>query len=441
MKNNLTIIILLVVSISIGRINAQDTCLTNVTLGISFPPVADASQMSFSKTHLDILGVNKIRFAESWALREPVQGNFNWAPLDDRINWAYNNNYEILLTIQSNAPAWACSPVQNSQSCVFNDNNDFKSYIDSLLQRYSGKISKIQFGNEWQSDFWYIGNAGDFIAANNVLYNSVQINSPSTKVVLGGFSTISLRFLAGCNGYVTSFYDDDGIYYDSSYLITNCPKPAIQDIKIRIDSVLQFALYDILDLHFYDDVEQWDEYYANFSDTITKPIIVTEFGGPNMNYENYSESFQTNRLYQYIKKLDSLQIQEAYYFKLVEGTSNPAHSTSGLIADTTLIEKSSYYLFKSFIDCSTLVNEFENKSKIHIYPNPFSQQTILQSDTPLDNVTFTLVNCFGQVVSEIKNINGQTIVLLLDNLAEGLYFAQLTEYDRIIARTKLIKID
>jgi hypothetical protein len=244
--------------------------------------------------------------------------------------------------------------------------------------------------------------------------------------------------LAGCNGYVTSFYDDDGNYYDSSYLITNCPTSAIQNVKIRIDSVLKFALYDVLDLHLYDDVELWDEYYANFSDSITKPIIVSEFGGPNMNYENYSESFQTNRLYQYIKKLDSLQIQEAYYFKLVEGTSNLAHSTSGLISDTTLIEKSSYYLFKSFIDCLTFVNEFENKSEIHIYPNPFSNQAILQSDTPFNNVTFTLVNCFGQTVSEIKNINGQTTILSFDNLAGGLYFVKLTENNRIIGKAKLL---
>jgi hypothetical protein len=61
-----------------------------------------------------------------------MQGQFNWAPLDDRINWAYNNGYDILLTIQSNGPDWACSGVQNDRSCVF-DNNYFKIYIDALL--------------------------------------------------------------------------------------------------------------------------------------------------------------------------------------------------------------------------------------------------------------------------------------------------------------------
>ncbi|HBK70095.1 MAG TPA: hypothetical protein DDZ39_00290 [Flavobacteriaceae bacterium] len=328
--------------------NQDDTYLEHVSLGISFPPVADAQQRTFTKPHLDNLQVKKIRFGENWSFREPTQGNFNWQPFDDRINWAYNNGYEILLTIQSNGPDWACSATQNTRSCVFNDNNDFKNYIDLLLQRHPNKISKIQFGNEWQSDYWYIGTAADFVEANNILYTSVQENSPNTKVVLGGFTAISLRFLAGCNGKVSSFRDDEGVLYDTNFLATHCPTPIIQDVITRINTVLQNAQYDIIDLHFYDDVEQWDDYYLNFLEMTTKPIIVTEFGGPNMNYETYSDKFQAERLHQYIKKIDSLQITEAYFFKLVEGTNNPAHAKSGLIENPSLVEKPAYHIFKSF---------------------------------------------------------------------------------------------
>jgi hypothetical protein len=171
----------------------NNTCLVNSEIGISFPTVADASQRSFAKTHLDSLGIKKIRFAEEWSLREPTQGIFNWGPLDNKISWVINNNYELLFTIQSNGPVWACGQ-QNTKSCVFLNNNDFKNYIDSLLLRYPNQIDKIQFENEWQSDFWYVGNAQEFIDANNILYNSVKTLSPSTKVVLGGFTTISLRF-------------------------------------------------------------------------------------------------------------------------------------------------------------------------------------------------------------------------------------------------------
>lgn len=438
MKNILIIILLITLII---KSNAQnDTCLNNLTLGISFPPVADGTQRAFAKTHLDLLGIEKIRFAENWVLREPTQGNFNWQPLDDRINWAYNNGYEILLTIQSNAPSWACSPLQNGQSCVFNDNNDFKTYIDSLLQRHPNKINKIQFGNEWQSDYWYIGNANNFIQVNNILYNSVQTYSVNTQVVLGGFTTSSLRFMAGCNGYVNSFYEDDGTYYDASYLATNCPTQEIQDVKNRIDSVLQYAQYDIIDLHFYDDVEQWDEYYLNFADTISKPIIVSEFGGPNMNYEPYSDAFQTDRLYQYIKKLDSLQILEAYFFKLVEGTANPAHSASGLIDDTTLLEKPAYYLFKSFVSCSTFIYVYDYGKKIRFYPNPMRDYTTIefQNINQQNEITISVYEINGRIVKHISNIYKNYYILEKGSLTSGFYFVKVRNQRGVIARGKLI---
>ena len=33
----------------------------------------------------------------------------------------------------------------------------------------------------------------------------------------------------------------------------------------RIASIMTYSLIDIYDIHLYDDVEQWDEYFANVS--------------------------------------------------------------------------------------------------------------------------------------------------------------------------------
>jgi hypothetical protein len=435
------IIIYLITIICSASLSAQtDTCLINSEIGISFPPVADAVQRDFAKTHLDSLGIKKIRFAENWALREPAPGVFNWTPLDERISWAVANNYEILLTIQSDGPNWACG-LQNPQSCVFNDNNDFKNYIDSLLLRYPNQIDKIQFGNEWQSDFWYVGNAQEFVEANNVLYNSVQTNSPTTEVVLGGFTTISLRFFAGCNGDVESFYDDDGVLYDSTFLADNCTSTAIVEVNNRIDSVLSYASYQILDIHLYDDAEQWDEYYSNFSDTIAKPIIVSEFGGPNMNLEPYSEAYQANRLFQYVKKLDSIGISEIYYFKLVEGTANPAHSTSGLIEDTTLIAKPAYSVIKSFIECTSLGFEYDDdiEKQIKLYPNPAKNWISLEFENPFNtSVELQIFSANGQLVFEKSGISDNLFFLKTVDFESGLYFIQVKSDYEIIGNGKLI---
>lgn len=426
---------------SLNAFNQSDTCLQSLELGISFPPVSGQVERNFTKPHLDNLGVQKIRIGENWKNREPSQGNFNWSPLEDRLFWADNNHYKVLLTIQSNGPSWACSPLSNNQSCVYNNNTDFKNYLDSLLIKYGDKIDKIQFGNEWQSDFWYIGNANDFVEANNILYHSVQENAPHIKVVLGGFTTISLRFMAGCNGFVNSFYDDDGNFYDQAFLQSNCNTPALQNILNRIDTVLSFAQYDILDIHLYDDSDQWDEYYYNFIDTITKPIIVSEFGGPNINIEPNSDNYQMDRLYSYIKKLDSLEISEAYFFKLVEGTNNPAHATSGLIDGTNLNEKPIYYLFKSFIGCSSFINNFFPYQVIMFQPNPMTIQTTIQFKKAISNEPsiLNIFNINGKIVRTIVlNLSENTYIIDKKELSIGTYFVEITNNNTILGKGKLI---
>lgn len=342
---------ILIISISCNKDKKIDHLgdfnITNLELGISFPPVENNSKRKKTEKLLSDLKVKKIRFAEEWAFREPTEGNFSWESLDDRINWASDNNYEVLLTIQSNGPDWACIGLSNDNSCVF-DTISFKNYIETLLKRYDGKIAKIQFGNEWQAEYWYVGSSLDFVSANNILYQAVQTYSPTTQVVLGGFTTISLRYMAGCNGKIDSFYDDEGEFYDNAYLNANCGGTEITKVLNKIDFVMANAHYNWLDLHFYDDVENWGIYLEHFKTLTTKPILVSEFGGPNSNYEDDSDENQSARLYDYIVTLDSLQITEAYYFKLVEGTKNEAHIKSGLMKGAFNRKKTSYYVFKRF---------------------------------------------------------------------------------------------
>lgn len=337
-------------SCSKDNYNAETTPIVNnkinFNLGISFPPVSDNEQRTFAKPLLNELNVNIIRFGENWSLREPEEGNFNWTPLDNKLNWAENNGIEVLLTIQSNGPDWACSSQKNSNSCVFNDNEKFKNYIEQLLQRYPNKIAKIQFGNEWQSNFWYTGSAQDFVTVNNIVYHSIQQYSPNTKLVLGGFTTISLRFMAGCNGLLDEFYDDEGNLYNREFLNKNCNKTEYQFIKNRIDYVLQNALYDIVDIHLYDDAENWSIYFRNIKKIVQKPIIISEFGGPNVNIEPITEQYQSERLKLYINTINNMNIEQAYFFKLIEGTNNPTHIKSGLINSPELTKKLSYFTFK-----------------------------------------------------------------------------------------------
>ena len=84
------------------------------------------------------------------------------------------------------------------------------------------------------------------------------------------------------------------------------------------------------------------------------------------------------------------------------------------------------------------VSEVENKIHLTISPNPFSTSTNLQSDQFLNNATLTVYNSIGQQVKQIKNIFGQIVILMRDNLPVGLYYIQLTADNKIFSTDKLI---
>lgn len=346
---------------------------SNLKLGISYPPVSDKKQRTFTINHLQKLQTNQIRFSEHWIYREPQKGSFKWESMDERIEWVRNNNLSLLLTIESNGPDWACdSSKQNEKSCVYTNTEDFSNYVGALLQRYPNQISKIQFGNEWMSNFHYIGSAEEFVRFNNILFKQVKKYSPQTKVVLGGFTTSSLRALAGCDKNISFFYIDDVLWCNQDLFLcegtfidipNTCTSTGGVAVFGRISSVLEKARYDIVDLHFYDDVENWGKYYQTIKSKTNKPIIVTEFGGPYISEcnesksdctlgkiekeKNYSDEYHAQRVAQYINVLSTLDIDEAYYFKLVESESvNPTHIKSGLI-DNQLNEKIGYFVFKA----------------------------------------------------------------------------------------------
>jgi hypothetical protein len=328
--------------------------LTNLSLGLSFPPVKNSEERAFTLEQLEALGIEHIRIAEDWSYREPTEGEFKWEPLDKRIEWVTQNEISLLLTIQSNGPAWACDPGQrNERSCVYRNPGDFETYISELLLRYPDQIEKIQFGNEWASDYWYPGTAEEFAIFNNILYQAVKQYSPRTEVVLGGLSTDQVRVLAFCQGVIEEYYRIDGelIGKRDDQI---CSSEDFTDFVERLDYVIQNAEYDLIDFHFYDDAEAWPLYFQAAFERFPEPypVIISEFGGPNLYWEQpYSDQLQAERLEEYLNILSEMEVSEAYYFKLVQSYSaHPSHHESGLFRelDGGLIAKPAFFVFQGF---------------------------------------------------------------------------------------------
>lgn len=93
--------------------------------------------------------------------------------------------------------------------------------------------------------------------------------------------------------------------------------------------------------------------------------------------------------------------------------------------------------------CTFLTSESitENHNGNHIYPNPFSSKTTLTINRNIKDVTLTIYNSFGQQVSQIKNVNEQSVVIQRNGLPAGIYFVQLKEQNILIASEKIIIVD
>ncbi len=324
-------------------------------LGISYLPVGNAQELKFSEEHLKKLHVSHIRFSLHWKHREKTQGKIDWTNLDRRIRFVTKNSLSLLLTIESDGPSWATAK-RNKKSATYDDQDAFKSFVESLCKRYPNKIARIQFGNEWQSQWWFVGTAETYIKYSNIVFDMVKKHSPKTEYVLGGFSIGALQELAVMAGRIKTVYLPSKRRFATGAEITQWRESQdAEDKLLRIKKVLAQARYDVLDIHLYDDVENWGTYIDVFKDLVKKTspkgtlsknsLIVSEFGGPNLSYETYTDAYHRKQLGKYIQAIWDAGILDAYYFKLVESKdANPAHRKSGLI-DSKLKEKPGYFLF------------------------------------------------------------------------------------------------
>jgi len=327
-----------------------------------------AQELQYSIDIMKDLGINKSKIWENWILRQPSPTETSWAGLDMRVNGLYEAGQDIILIIQpagikDGELSWYCEPTgANINSCIFKPEHedDFGLYIESIMKRYPGKIDKIEFHNEWDSDYHFLGTKEDYVKYTNLLYDAVKKNSPDTIVSLGAITKTPLLYLAGCRlDLIGEFYDKNGNLISEAQKQAWCNDPETIAMYEKVAYAFANAKYDMVDIHLYDDPQYWDKYYQALEtlNNRNRPVIVTEFGGPwqdDKRIDPYDESVQASELIRYLDKLVELPIVEAYYFRMIEGSGERInHILTGLMkveeGKTYPIKKLNYDVFKDFI--------------------------------------------------------------------------------------------
>ena len=320
-----------------------------IKAGLSFPPFANSRQREFTLNAMQDMGIDRIRIAIDWRNREPVQGSFFWEPMDQRMQMAKDSSIKVFLTILSVGPEWASLPSGKDGANLF-DEDALKGFFEAILSRYD-TIDKIQFGNEWEAGkdgYTERESLKKFVHYTNMLYEVVQEHSPQTQVVLGGLTR--LFPLMEKFGNATEKLDFSNLQLSRSWsrelLLKRIEKDreAYESMQIQqnIMYVLEHALYDVLDVHLYDDAENWQAYLSVLPKDV--PIVVSEFGGPSSEFEQTDHKYHAKRMDAYIDAIESLPITEAYYFKLVDSAES-YHKHSGLYTKS-LRKKPAYQVFE-----------------------------------------------------------------------------------------------
>lgn len=92
----------------------------------------------------------------------------------------------------------------------------------------------------------------------------------------------------------------------------------------------------------------------------------------------------------------------------------------------------------ALFNSSSSIGEIAKNALFNTAPNPFSVETTIHSTNFIYNASLTIYNSFGQKVKQMDNLSGKTIVFNRDNLADGIYYWQLTQENKTIGSDKLV---
>ncbi len=82
-----------------------------------------------------------------------------------------------------------------------------------------------------------------------------------------------------------------------------------------------------------------------------------------------------------------------------------------------------------------------HQAQILVYPHPFSSEAVVRAEHPFENAVLTIINSYGQIIRQMNNVYGETILLQRDDIVSGLYFVRITQNDTIVASCRLVVAD
>lgn len=126
---------------------------------------------------------------------------------------------------------------------------------------------------------------------------------------------------------------------------------------------------------------------------------------------------------------------------LTTAKNTPVQLNSANLFSNITFEMSGGGINSTFCWTSEIDEKFNLNSMISIYPNPFSESTMLEFENGIKNARIILTNSFGQVVMEKSNFTGNKIQINRSHLPSGIYSISVFDKEKIVSSGRLIIID
>lgn len=343
-------ILLMSIPLLLSSCQKEDIPIISISMpiGISFPAISTKEYQDLSIEHLKALHIDKIKMEVNWQFIEKEIGQYTWETLDYRINTFIENDIEIFLSVASNLPE--VYQTSNNDEISLTHQAAFESFITKLVFRYQDKITKIQFGNEWDNpEEGYTHSTDDFIGLTNSLYTITKSIKPTLNVVLGAMTSGYLYYQL-FETYGLDIERENRKLIDADQRLDSFMNRMntwiSEGLDTRIDRILNESFYDIADLHMYDEAELFDDLVNLFSNLVDTPILISEYGAPNPDYEKYTEQYQLERTQIILETFAPLNLLEIYHFSLFDHEAY--HGKNGLL-DNNGNKKLIYELYQNRI--------------------------------------------------------------------------------------------
>ncbi len=110
-----------------------------------------------------------------------------------------------------------------------------------------------------------------------------------------------------------------------------------------------------------------------------------------------------------------------------------------------------YYCIVTLLGCSsnssnviegiyTGLSKSEEPHRFLLSPNPATSYTTISTSFELKKATINIYNSTGQLIRQLKNFSGQSVILDCDHLDQGFYFIQLEMNNKLIDERKMLII-